>query len=178
MNILKEPNSPAAAAATTGSEALTRMVWAILLPIIIGGGAALANIAFIGLLALPVLLGGWVGCTWLALAVRQEPLPRLKQLGIALLVGGGLLLLLCVCGKVAGLAGTASTRHGTAEPVDLVVWHVAALGLAFLVSWGQKLQANLTPTAWRGRLLYWFAYCPISALAGVLLARCGLAPGS
>ena len=160
------------------AEDTARIVAAVFLPLMVGAGAALANIAFIGLLALPILLGGWVGCMWLALSVRHKAPCLLKQLGISLLITIGLFLLLLICATVARLAGAGSTRHGTLEPVDLIVWNVAAVGPALLVSWGQKLRAELGPAAWRVRLLYWFAYCPVSAGAGALLARCGLAPGN
>jgi hypothetical protein len=154
------------------------MLAAVFLPLVVGVGAALANIAFIGLLALPILLGGWVGCMWLALSARNRAPSVLKQLGISLMPAIGLCLLFAICGTVARLAGAGSTRHGTLELVDLIVWHVIAVGPAFLISWGQKLKADLSVAAWRGRLLYWFAYCPVSAVAGALLATCGLAPGS
>lgn len=155
-----------------------RVATAVVLPAIIGGGAVLANVAFISLLSLPILLGGWAGCMGLALSARHEQRSRLKQFGVTLLVAIGLLLLLHVCVNLAWYGGRCGARHGTAQPAELLVWHLAGVGPAFLISWGQKLLANFNRAAWGRRLFYWFTYCPVSALAGALLARCGLAPGN
>ena len=179
MDPASEPPSPNTAESRAGStEAAARIVAAVVLPVVVGGGAALFNIPIIGLLAFPVLLGAWVGCMWLALSAHHEPLSLLKQSGTSLVVAIGLLALLYTCAIVAGLAGASTRQYGVARPAELVVCHVSGVGLALLISWGQKLRANLNPTAWVGSVLYWFAYCPVSALAGALLARCGLAPGN
>lgn len=161
-----------------GSETAAQIAAMVVLPIIVGGAAALANIAIIGLVAGPILLGGWVGCRWLALSTRHERPSLPTQIGISLVVAIGLFLLLAVCAKAAYLAGAGSTRYVTFQAADLFTWHVAAVGPAFLISWGQKLRADLSPAAWGRRLLYWFAYCPVSALAGTPLASAGPAPGA
>ncbi len=179
MDPASKPPSPSPAESLTGStEVAARIVAAIVLPLVVGGGAALFNIPIIGLLAFPVLLGAWVGCMWLVLSARHEALSRLKQFGTSLLVAIGLLVLLYTCAIVASLAGAISRPYGTASPVDLVVWHLAAVGPAWLLSWGQKLRAGLGRAAWSRWWIYWFAYCPLSALTGALLVRAGLAPGN
>ena len=160
------------------SRTAPQIVAAIVFPLVVGAGAVLFNIPIIGLLAFPVLLGAWAGCMWLALSARHERLSHLRQFGTSLLIAIGLLVLLYTCAIAAGLAGASTRQYGVAQPVELVVGHLAALGLALLISWGQKLRANLNRAAWSKSLLYWFAYCPVSALAGTLLARCGLAPGA
>ena len=91
MEPASEPRSPNLAGSLAGStEAAARFVAAVVLPLVVGGGAALFNMPIIGLLAFPVLLGAWVGCMWLALSARHEQLEQkvrdivVTQLGLPL----------------------------------------------------------------------------------------------
>ena len=147
-------------------------------PVVIGGLAVFATAPFVQVVALPLLLLSWIGCMRLALTISTNLPSRRTQLGASLLVALGLLLNVCICVRVAALAGLSHVADRTSPGVDLALYHVAALGAAGLVVWGQRLRSAPAKPAWVGWLIYCFAYCPVSALVAKGLTRVGIALGA
>ncbi len=147
-------------------------------PVVIGGLAFFATAPFVQIVALPLLLLSWLGCMRLALTSSTKPPSRWTQLGASLLIGLGLLSLVCICAVTSYLAGPRRFSGDAGMWVDLAVYHLAAVAMAGLVVWGQKIRGAMAGSNWLPWLLYWFAYCPVSVLVAKGVARVGLALGA
>ena len=79
-------------------------------PVVIGGLAVFATAPLVQVIALPLLLLSWIGCMRLALTISTNLPSRRTQLGASLLVALGLLLKVCICVRVAALAGLPPSR--------------------------------------------------------------------
>jgi hypothetical protein len=114
----------------------------------------------------------------LALTTSTKPPPRWTQLGASLLIALGLLSLVCICAVAAHLAGQRRVNGDAGIWADLAVYHLAALAMAGLVVWGQKIRGAMAGSNGLPWLLYWFAYCPVSVLVAKGVARVGVALGA